>query len=512
MTVKIKLSELDHLSDEELRAVAVQAQRIKLAQKSKTQERYLKHAHEKQLLFHRVSKRIRCFFGGNRTGKTTGGCNEFIWANMGTHPNRPCRVPIKSAIIAQDFENHVKAVLENKLNEWVPSGAIVKIERNQSGAMKKIIWSSGSTTDVFSHDQDPKVFEGSDYDFVWMDEPPPRRIFTAIFRGLTDRGGSAIITATPIVEPWLYAFYKESERNPESMWWFCFVDMEENAENLGQGDRELGLKRIEEFVSTLAPEERTARKTGQFMVMEGLIFKSWGRSSHLIRPFDWPHDWPIYESIDPHPRKPAGVSWVGIAENGAKILLQSGYLEGDSYELANEILAWREKLPIKDGGKPRIVKCLIDNSANAPMTGASKTNTVKDRVSVREEIENVIGPRGAGGPRIECPNKSVAGKIDALRQWLTVRARGEPLPRYRPDFLVFDTPDNEDFVEEIENYVWAKFKNRDQGDYKDRPVKKGDDILDSVMQVALTLKDSTLKMQEPVPVAKGFSTYGARRH
>jgi hypothetical protein len=208
-------------------------------------------------------------------------------------------------------------------------------------------------------------------------------------------------------------------------------------------------------------------------------------------------------------RKPAGVSWVGVTENGSKVLLQSGYLEGDSYELAHEILAWRERLPIKGNGRPYIIRTLIDNSSNAPMTGASRTNQTRERVSVREEIENIIGPRGAGGPRVECPSKSVAGKIDALKQWLTVRPRGE-MPRDRPDFFVFDNPQNEDFIEEIENYIWAKYKNREQGDYKDRPVKRDDDIIDSVMQVALTLKDSTLKQQEPHQISQGFGTYGRR--
>jgi hypothetical protein len=509
MTVKIKLSELDKLSKEELVAMANHVQKIKQSQKTKTQERYLENAHQFQIEFHKNQKRIRCFLGSNRSGKTTAGVNEFIWQNLGTHPFRKCRTPIKSAIVAQDYENHVKNVLEKKIEEWAPLGAVRDREKTQTGALKKIIWASGSTTDIYSHDQAQKVFESSDYDCIWFDEPPPKSIFTALFRSLVDRGGFAFITATPIVEPWLYAYFKQSEQDPESMWWFTFVEMEANARNLGQGDVALGLKRIADFASTLDPEERIARLKGRFMVMEGLIFKSWGRKTHLIKPFDWPKEWPIYESIDPHPRKPAGVSWVGLTENGSKVLLQSGYLEGDSYELAHEILAWRERLPIKDNAKPYIVRTLIDNSSNAPMTGASRTNMTRERVSVREEIENIIGPKGAGGPRVECPSKSVAGKIDALKQWLTVRPRGE-IPRERPDFFVYDAPENEDFIEEIENYIWAKYKNREQGDYKDRPVKRDDDIIDSVMQVALTLKDSTLKQQEPHQIAQGFGTYGRR--
>ena len=150
----------------------------------------------------------------------------------------------------QDFENAAKNILEVKLNEWCPKGEIEKLERNQIGAIRKIYFRNGSTIDVLSHDQDIKVFEGSDYDFAHFDEPPPRKIYTAVWRGLTDRGGIMFVTATPLSSPWMYNEYmKAVEGDP--LRWFVFVQTKDNAKNIGEGDVELGLKRIDEFASLL---------------------------------------------------------------------------------------------------------------------------------------------------------------------------------------------------------------------------------------------------------------------
>jgi hypothetical protein len=444
----------------------------------------------------------------HNSGKSTGAIMELRWRVLGDHPFKKVKVPIKALLVCTDFENHVNKVIEPKLQEWFPPQELAKatIVRNQAKAIKQIKFQNGSTIDIVSHEQDPMIFESSDYDCCVMDEPPPQNIFKAVWRGLTDRGGSALIAGTPIVQNWLIQEYRNWQAgNPDGLnRHFILGKTEDNAKNLGDGDEKLGMKRIQEFAAMLSPEEREARLNGQPLELQGLVFKSWSRPVHMTKPFDWPHDWPIIESIDPHPRKPAGCSWIGIAQNGSKILLSSGYLHGDVVELGEEILRYRESLPIKDGRRPRITRSLIDNAANAPLTGKSIIGQVRERVSYREELEAIIGPSGAGGPRIEAPPKSVAGKLEALSAWLTVRERDG---RLRPDFYVFDTPTNQDFLDEIEGYVWSRYKNRDRSGYKDQPVKIDDDILDSVLQVALTYKGHVEKHQEIANIFKGRETY-----
>jgi hypothetical protein len=508
VTKKLSLKELGEKSHEELLAIAQQVTELKKARQFKKLDYYLKNAHAGQQAFHKNNHRIRFVFASNRSGKSTGGAAEFIWLNLGTHPYKKCKIPIKSCIVVQDFENHAKNILEPKINEWAPQGSIRKIERHQGGAVKKIHWSSGSTTDVYSHDQDMKVFEGSDYDLAWFDEPPPLKIWNAIWRGMTDRGGSMYMTGTPLACAWLYNKYKEIEANNDPLCWYVRFPKNANARNLGQGDEQLGLKRIEEMLSQYDEGEREARGEGGFIQLQGLIFKNWDRSKHLINQFNVPASWPIIESIDPHPSKPWSVVWIGLAPNGTKILLQAKYIQGTIDDVANGILMGREQLPMEAGVKPKIQRILIDNMASVPTWQKSFTDPTARRISVRDELENMIGPV-VGAPRIEVCPKNVSGKIELFKRWLSIKDRGG---RSRADFYVFDTEENlETFVWEIERYAWAKFKGRDrEGEVKTQPVKKDDDIMDAVMQVALTLGEQPDEVRDVVDMTGGFGGYGSR--
>ena len=474
------------MSGPELAIMIKKFQEIEQANKLKTLESYLETAHDKQIAFHKATARIRYFLGGNRSGKTTAGAVEMLWQLLGRHPYRKRAVPLKGVVIAQDFENHVKNIIEPKFEAWAPSGAIVKTERNQNGAWRKVWFSTGSVLDIMSHDQDIKVFEGSDYDLAWFDEPPPKNIFNAVWRGLTDRGGEAYITGTPITGPWMYQEFKKAEEG-DPLRWAQFVDSDENASNLGDGDRALGLKRLDEFVSTLEPEEREARRHGKFLQLAGLILKGWDRKHHLIPPFKWPTYQKVIESIDPHSQKPWAVSWIGITPNNKKILLRSGRFEGVIDQIANQILEARSEIETESGLPIRPFQIIIDNHASVPLWSRSHTDLTARRISVKEELENLIGPP-AGGPRIVVAPKNVMGKIDLFKQWLHIHdVEGEKWNR-ESDFYAFNIPENERFVFEIENYIWDSKRGGVLTGLKDQPKKENDDILDSIMQVALTLK------------------------
>lgn len=506
MTMKFDLADIENKSQEELVAIAQQVMLLKKARKSKKLDDYEKTMHEGQHSFHNNRKRIRYVWAGNRSGKTTAGAVEHIWRCTGTHPYIKGHVPIKSAIVGPDFENWGKSVLEPKINEWASPQSIKKLERHQNGAYKRIFWTCGSTTDVFSWDQDPMVFEGSDYDLVWFDEPPPEKIYKALWRSCVDRGGTMYMTGTPLMSPWMYKVYQQIKDNNDPIRWYIKFNSKVNAKNIGGGDEKLGLQRLEELASEYTEEEKAARIDGDFVQLQGLIFKNWDRDKHYIKPFPIPHNWPIYESIDPHPNKPWAVTWIAIAPNNSKILLQSIYAEGVIDEIANQIVYARGRLEMKDNLKPKIVRTLIDNASSVPLWQKSQTDPTARRVSVREELENMIGPKGAGGPRIEVCPKNVQHKIELLKQWLHIKDRNGIK---RPDFFVFCNGQNEEFVEEIENYVWDRYKNRHDSGLKDRPVKKNDDLLDSVMQVGLVLGSQVREYTEDsISLIDGLSTYG----
>ncbi len=509
-TAKITTSELEAMSQDELFVFAQNVQKLKEARKTKKLDSYQKTMHEGQSTFHKSGKRIRFVFAGNRGGKSTGGVVEFIWANSGTHPFQKNKVPIKSAIVVPDFTNHAIKILEPKLDEWA-TGLIQKVDRNQAKAICRIYWVSGSVTDVYSWDQDPMVFEGTDYDLVWFDEPPPRVIWAAMWRSCTDRGGRMYLTGTPLNCDWLFSdFQKIRDTNDHPLMWYVIFEQWANAKNIGEGDEAVGRQRLEEFAALYDEEEKKARVHGMFVQMSGMIFKSWSHAVHLIDQFDIPHHWRIIESIDPHPQKPWAIVWVAIAPNGAKILLSSMYAGETIDEIADAILMGRAQLPIKDEARSKISRTLIDNSSSVPMWQKSFRDPTARRLSVREELEMMIGPRGAGGPRIEVAPKNVQGKIDLFKRWLKVMKRGS---KERPDFYVFNNEENDAFIKEIENYRWAQFKGARANDATGRPVKKKDDIIDAVLQIALTIGNVSEVSGETAPVnltGKEFRGYGQR--
>lgn len=502
---KLKVSDLKLKSREELLALVNVAQKVKLSQQQKKLEAYFETAHEGQIAFHKCDKRIRYIFAGNRGGKTTAGTVEMCLLCLGLHPYRKIPLPLKSIIISPDFENHTKTVLQPKFEEWAPHGAIREIQKHQGGAWKRIVWSTGSTTDIFSHDQDRKVFEGSDFDVAWADEPPPKDIWNAVWRGLTDRGGIAYMTGTPLSSPWVYDEYQKIKEKEDPLRWFIQFPSEANAKNLGQGDEALGRKRLSELAELFDPEEREARLNGGFVQLQGLIFKGWDRRTHLIEPFELPYSWPIYESIDPHPQKPWAVTWVTQAPNGAKILVRSAYLEGDIEDVANGILQERTQLPVVNNLRKKVARIIIDNMSSVPTWQKSNTDPTARRISVREELENMIGPR-VGAPRVEVAPKNVQQKIDLFKRWLTPHTHNGKL---RPDFYVFNNVENDDFVHEIERYAWARFQGRARaGELKTQPIKKFDDLIDSVLQLALILKENTHTLNDVIDMTGGFAGYG----
>lgn len=491
MTKKIRLkkSDLARLSEDELYQIAEKMKKVEESQQQNKLKDYLKTAHDKQLAFHKAQNRVRLFLGGNRSGKTTAGVVEILWTLLGIHPYRDNRTPKKGILIAQDFQTHVKDILIPKILEWSPPDIFSNIEKNQQGVPVKFIFKNGSVLDIKSQDQEMKVFEGSNYDIAWADEPLPQNIYTAVFRGLTDSGGPFYLTGTPLTFAWIADLFSKAEQGQnKGLYWAEFVHSEENVTNLGEGDAAKGKKRLMEFADQLPSEEREARLSGKFLYLAGVIFKEWKRSLHVINEFKWPSNWPIWVSIDPAQAKPWAVSWMGFTPNGTRILLRSDLVEGVIEDLALYMLNTRDEILMETPNtKPYIQKVIIDNAAN--VRSMERRNT-----TITEEINNMITPIF---PRIESGPKDVIQKINIFKQWLKPQETDKGLV---PSFLVFDGL-NDRFIHEIERYTWKRTKSKNGNELLDRPVKKDDDIIDTVLQVALIIGSREVaKLSEIKPI------------
>ncbi len=106
---------------------------------------------------------------------------------------------------------------------------------------------------------------------------------------------------------------------------------------------------------------------------------------------------------------------------------------------------------------------------------------VKRNTTIIGELNSLVFP---AIPKFQTAPKNVEEKISIFKSWLKV---GPTKYGDRPGFMVFDHPENRDFIYEIEHYVWASQRGAKRALLKNTPEKENDDILDTIMQLALVL-------------------------
>lgn len=412
--------------------------------------------HPKQDAFHKDLAKLRCFLGGNRSGKTTAGAIETISYALGERPFYPISSPFrytgkpaKIRIWGEDYTNHIGQVIVPKLKEWIPKNKIISTKKNQQGIPTywEIKHLEGvSTIEILSYEQDPSKAEGWDGDLVWYDEPPPRGHFIASERGLIDRRGRSLITMTPIKEAWIYdEIYLQSDGKRYSVF---IVDMDENP-YLSEEDKQA-------FLDKLTDEEKTARKEGKFQHLTGLIYKEFNPQYHVIEPFELKEeDYSWYEAVDPHPRTPHAVLWLAVARDGTKYVVDEYFKHGTVEELARDIYTKRR-------GK-RIVRGIIDPISVGldPITGTTLQKELLDRGLFYEEA-----------------SKDLTAGILRVKQALTLR-------NGRSEIYFFSTCERT--LWEIKRYIWDEWKgtSKDTRDPKPKPKDKDDHMMECLYRLLL---------------------------
>lgn len=272
------------------------------------------------------------FFAANKTGKTTGGaiaCGEFgegrpIWENESRKnvPNpwltpRPKRL----CFFAEDFATHEEAIAPTYIT-WMKR-YIQTVMRAPSGTLNRIIHHNGTNVYLRTYDQGYEKAEGKDYDMVWCDEPPPRDIYTAIFRGLVATKGRLLITATLLSEVWLY----EEMNQP-------FIKVYEATMYDNQW---LDSQARENFSAMLTEEERAIRIYGKPSTLSGAIYPAFHDGPPFVIPHTEPpwnvltdRSWPVVMAVDPHERRPLYVLWGYVTPNDSILWFDWDLVPSDS--------------------------------------------------------------------------------------------------------------------------------------------------------------------------------------
>lgn len=413
--------------------------------------------HAMQDAFHRSSARIRLFQGGNRSGKSTAGALEFVSFLLGYRPwldrsdpnyHTPIKPPVIGRIICEDFKATASNVIIPKLREWLPPDQVKRTRRNQVGVEAEWELHNGSKFFIMTNEQDDSLFESSDIDVVWFDEPPRRPVFIGTWRGLTDRMGYCWLCMTPLKEPWIYDELVIPSKTKDSIDVF-FV---ETTDNVGYG---LTAEAVEEFGSMLSEDEKKARLHGRFRHLAGMIYKEFDPEIHVVEPFAVPKDWPVWVLIDPHPRNPHMVLWGTVDPYSNKYVIDELYSDMLIPELCRSI---NER-----NNRYSVTQTLIDQSAyvKSPVDGSCWA----------DEFSNA-------GILVEPAPKDLVRGIPAVKREL-VGTNGKP--------RLYFFSNLERVLWEIPRYSWQEWRGRSNETRapREKPIDKDDHAMECLYRFIL---------------------------
>jgi phage terminase large subunit-like protein len=287
--------------------------------------------------------RVLLALAGNKFGKTTAGCvllaEQLLGRALWGLPERQVswKTPCRAAVFAEDFESHNETIVPNILS-WFPRDAISNISRNSAGHTTEIKFQNGSLIHFKTFMQGSDTAEGKDWDVVWCDEPPPRHLYSAIFRGLVSTGGRIMITATLLKETWLYD-------EIEQPFVRCFMGSIHDNAWIDQAAKEA-------FLASLPPDERETREFGKPATLTGLIYKGFYDGEPFVIPsVELPSNCPYILGVDPHERRPVYLEWAFITPQGEVVWFDWLLVKGDT----ETILAAIEKKEREHPQRARIV-------------------------------------------------------------------------------------------------------------------------------------------------------------
>lgn len=409
--------------------------------------------HEKQRPFHSTVSKIRALFGGNRSGKTHGGCAEdAFWA---THSQRyrlrPRRKDIK-ILIGSESNEYNRDIIVPKLRTLIPQSLIIKETRIQRGMIDFWNLPDGGKIKFKNYEQDVDKWAGDDYNLIHLDEESPPEIFKECLLRTIDRNGEIILTMTPVKGlTWVYQdVYEKDGTNGIK----CFVmDMDSNP-YLAQADKDLVL-------ANLTEQEKLIRKEGKFVALQGLIYPDFKDDLHCIDDFEIPLGWRRIVGIDPHLKKATSVVWAAIATENRGQIKRGDYIVYREARRRGETPDIVKMIQIANGPQERIFCYVIDPA--------------KPNVNEEWPGQTIIDVYASLGIPAQKANKAVEQGVSA------VRARLDATP---PTLWIFKSCIG--CIWEFKHYMYNDPVDLAGKPYSEKIFKKDDDYMDDIRYIVNT--------------------------
>lgn len=397
--------------------------------------------------FFKSPKRIRALIGANAVGKTTALIWELIQTHLHCHPYRDTTNIFHSWVLVPSYDKIEDYWL--KLQELCPPSKLPEKDKMGTSHIRRLRWQDGGTTTFYSHDQESSKLEGTNFDALFIDEPCPRDLWVAAFRGLRSNPDYFIVMAlTPISEPWIYEEIYQPwalKRDPNIAIFTGTIF--QNEQNLGKGF-------ISEFKSRLTEDEIRTRLYGEFSHLQGRVFKEFNRAEHVYSFQSWPSEWPVYMAIDPHPRKPHTALWLGVTADDVIVAIDELVLEGDIEEFADAI----KKKELE--AKYKVVSRRIDNSGSGTDWNRDSFIAQLSRYGIRTSP-------------MRKSEKDVASSIQKIK--LLLRSKNL---RFLENCV--------HTISDMELYAWQDYRNPAATGVNEKPRKIHDDMIDPLRYIIMS--------------------------
>lgn len=389
---------------------------------------------------HLSDKKTRMVISGNGAGKTTLGVQEAMWAADGYNPITDTFIPVpRRVIVVLDQPAKVEDKWLPEIRKWFKIEE-KELKKNGKPYYNQIIRPSGSQIKFMFHEQEDLAFESLEVDDIIFDEPPPRRVYIALIRGMRNLHKKAriLFIGTPITGSWMRRDIYDPWTRGELPDTDCFkFSSRVNDANVPEGF-------VDWFSSKLSEKERLIRIEGHFFDLDGLALAHlFSRDTHILsrETYKFKEEWPVVVSIDPHPSKPHVATLVGADPYGPVVLKElSAKLTPRRF--AKELKKWYEGY--------RIIDIVVDD------WGSSETTGGEDFKSFIE----ILQEEGIRARPTRWADKHDEDWISRLQDALQVPDEpdntGQQIPSLR--FMEGCTG----IVNDVETVEWDKYRNIDE--------------------------------------------------
>jgi hypothetical protein len=294
----------------------------------------------------------------------------------------------------------------------------------------------------------PLSLEGSQWTHLYFNEPAPKPVFTALYRGgrIKNRPLQIMLAGTPIAAAWMRTDIFEPWSRGELPHVECFQGrVEENSANLEEGY-------IERFRAVLSEKERAVRLEGQFFDLDGLALAHLFRDAHHIIPdetFVWEQDNPCVVVMDPHPSKAHYAVLMGSDKDNRLYVLDEYNEKAVARRFATSLVerGWFSKF--------RIVDIVYDS------LGSADTTSGEGFRSFGEVVNEVLRGANIGRARATTyDDKNDEDFIERIRDALVLPDKEDSFGQKVPKLRFLSTCRGS--VHDVKNVQWTQDKANNQ--------------------------------------------------